>query len=307
MRPIDAEAHRIAAHALLSLGKRSQAFLEFRLALEAAHVSGQWTVMADGVSRARTAEELCALVPDEPEWIAHAADQAVGRGLKEPARQCLEQALALHGQARESVPLLLSLARLEAAQGDSLSALDRIAEARKLLPGDVPTAVLEAQVLGGAGRAGDAIAALEPLVSSHPASLELALALGRAHLQAGQTRKAVDALERVRPFVTGNDTRATLLVTEAEAYAQDGRLTQQLEAYRAAARLQPRSPAHHYNAAHVLEALGRSGEALDEIHAGLRIDGPQAAQGLQPWMQALAQKKKDTEDAMRQRTLLQPQ
>jgi tetratricopeptide (TPR) repeat protein len=304
LRPIDAEAHRIAAHALLSLGKRSQGFLEFRLALEAAHPSGQWSILSDAVSRARTADEICACVPDDPEWIAHAADQAAGRGLRQTAQECLEQALALHGESPASVPLLLSLGRLQAADGDPTGALERIAAAHRVDPGNVSTAVLEAQVLGAAGRTGEAVAALEPLVSTHPASLELALALGRAHLLAGETRKAVDSLERVRPFVTGNDTRALLLVTEAEAYAHDGRLPQQLEAYRAAARLQPRASGHHYNAAHVLEALGRSGEALDEIHAGLRLDAPQAAQALQPWMQALAQKKKDTEDAMRQRTLL---
>ena len=304
LKPIDAQAHWVAARALLALRKRPQAFLEYRLALEAAFVSAKWSVLQDAAAKARTSDELRAMVPDDPEWIARAVRLGAAGGFREAAETCLQGALEDHGAQKEGLPLWLVAAELESSQGNAAGALEKLEAAEKLSPGDLSLEVLKAKVLEGANRADEAVAVLAPLVSSHPASLELALALAHAYVAGDHPRQAVEALERIRPFVTANDLRAQILMLEADAYARDGRFTSQLDAYRSAARLQPNAPGHHYNAAHVLEALGRSGDALEEIRAGLHVDGSAAAASLKPWMDSLAQKKKDTEDAVRQRALL---
>jgi tetratricopeptide (TPR) repeat protein len=305
LRPIDANAHATAAEALLALGKRSQAFLEYRLALEASFSGGKWTYLMAGVAHARTAEELRAVVPDEPEWIAHACDQGFHRGLREEAERCIEGALADHGTQADAVPLWLTAASFRQLGGDMDGALERLAKAEALAPHEVSVALFKAELLSAGGQAQAAVAALEPLVSAHPASFEVAMALARAHVAEGRPRRAVDALERVKPFLHTREERTQLLLTEADAYGRDGRAIKQLEAYQSAARLQPANAVLHYNAAHVLEGLGRTGDALEEVRAGVRIEGPSAAQTQRPWMDALEKKKQERSDALKQKMLLQ--
>src|SRR5690606_21304063 len=67
LRPMEAASHRIAARVLLALGRRSQAFLEYRLAYE----SGDAQVLGrEALRQARTLEELQALSPNEPRMVA---------------------------------------------------------------------------------------------------------------------------------------------------------------------------------------------------------------------------------------------
>jgi len=159
-------------------------------------------------------------------------------------------------------------------------------------------------VLTSAGRPGEAAGVLEPLVAAHPGSFDLAQALAGADLADGRTRKAVEAMERVRPFVSDNGQRVQLLMFEAQVFGKDGRKAKQLDAYRSASRLQPSQPGLHYEAARLLEGMGRVGEALDEVREGMRVDAPEAAKAMKPWTQALEEKRQERDAALRSQKLI---
>src|SRR5262249_12811267 len=92
LRPLDVEAHRVAARSLIRLGRRGQALLEYRLAYQAGEDQG--ATLDESVRSARGAQELRQLVPEAPDPIAQVADRLWMSGRKQEARDLIDGALA---------------------------------------------------------------------------------------------------------------------------------------------------------------------------------------------------------------------
>lgn len=292
LRPIDAEAHRVAARALLRLGKKKQALLEYQLA----HAAGAPEALREGLFVARGVEELLRLAPSEP-----------------ARRHELVTLLRTHGRVEESNALLdLSLEELgkqpEAMELWLLSAsyrlsLEEVEVAERLQPGALRVQLTRASILSSTGKKDEAVGILHALVKSHPDSLELAFSLASYQLEAGKPRAAREALSRVSPFVSDPNQRASLMLLEANAYEREGKPAKAIQSIQTAARLQPETPSHHYHAARLYEAMGRLPEAAEAVRAGLRHEKP-PAEANRVWLSRLEEQLTATQ-AERERTLLE--
>lgn len=266
--PRDAVAHRVAARALLALGRPSQGFLEYRLAHEAGDTA---VLQGEAVRRARSLEDLVALTPDSPEVAGRLLD-ALGNM---PAR--LDAALAYSGWAREHFagrPGLAALwareARLRLRKGELPAAEAARAEVERLAPDALDTHLLHAEVLKAQGRRDEALQTLERLLARFPGQVELSFTLAAQQLDAGLTRRAKDTLQAVSPFLSDYAQRARLLSLEAACLEREGLLSRAVERRQTAARLAP-GPDAWFAVARTQEALRRFDAAARSVHEGLRL------------------------------------
>ncbi|HSP80410.1 MAG TPA: O-antigen ligase family protein, partial [Myxococcaceae bacterium] len=235
LRPLDARAHRVAARALLSLGRRTQAFLEYRLAFEA----GEQAVLKDeALGLARTLEELRALTPDSPAMVA----QLVSELARRPGAQ--ELALAWLGEARErldaspeAVVLWELEARLRLSRREFAEAEAASEEVSRREPEALASHLLRADVLRARGRQEEALRALEALRARFPGEVELSFSLARQQLEAGLTQRARETLQQVSPFLSSLEQRARLFQLEGASFEQEGYLARALESWRTASRI----------------------------------------------------------------------
>ena len=109
------------------------------------------------------------------------------------------------------------------------------------------------------GRLPDAIEKLRGLLEERPGDGALSYALAVACMSSGQPREAVRVLEAAAALNPGHN---LLQVALSDAYRQSGDLGQALAHAERAAELNP-SFMTHFRRAGVLEALGRTREALD--------------------------------------------
>jgi tetratricopeptide (TPR) repeat protein len=283
LRPVDAASHRIAARALLTLGRRSQAFLEYRLAYE----SGDKEVLVrEALEQARTLEELQRLTPDEPRVVAALALSLQFR----PGRQ--EQALAWLSWAREFFEQELNNrspesprarfgardmdalweqeARLRLMRGELGAAEALCAELEYRAPDALGPLRLRAEILRAQGRREEAIQLLERLLPRFPGKVELAFQLTSQLLEGGLTRRAREVLQQASPFISDYSQRAQLLSLEAVSYEQEGLLSRALERYQTVARLVP-APEAHFTVARLYESLRRYGDAARAVREGLQL------------------------------------
>jgi tetratricopeptide (TPR) repeat protein len=118
---------------------------------------------------------------------------------------------------------------------------------------------LRGYVLQAQGRFAEAAACYEALVAQDPADFEIWNNLGNARAALEDYAGASQALARARdlkPDVAG------IRFNLAAALAREGRLDESLEAYRAAATLDPRNPFPLLQGGMLLRQLGRGGEAV---------------------------------------------
>ncbi|WP_163990500.1 O-antigen ligase family protein [Pyxidicoccus caerfyrddinensis] len=268
LSPHDAVAHRVAARALLELGRRSQGFLEYRLAYEAGDLS---VLQGEALRRVRSLEDLAALTPDAPEVAVRLLD-SLGNT---PGR--LGAALAYSGWAREhfegragQAALWAREARLRLRKSELPAAEAACAEVERLEPEALDTHLLRAEVLRAQGRRDDALQTLERLLARFPGHVELSFTLASQQLDAGLTRRAKDTLQAVSPFLTDYAQRARLLSMEASCLEREGLLSRAVELRQTAARLVP-GPDAWFAVARTQEALRRYDAAARSVHEGLRL------------------------------------
>ncbi|WNZ63315.1 hypothetical protein QEG98_06065 [Myxococcus sp. MxC21-1] len=116
LAPLDASSHRVAARALLALGRSAQGFLEYRLA----HEAGDATVLlGEALPQAETLASLMVLTPQSPATAVRLLDALANT----PGRLAL--ALDYSGWAREhfagqpeAAALWAREARLRILRGD---------------------------------------------------------------------------------------------------------------------------------------------------------------------------------------------
>lgn len=303
LRPLDASSHRVAARALLGLGRRAQGFLEYRLA----HEAGDATVLlAEALPRARTVEELAAMTPDAPEQAARLADSLANT----PARQ--DVALAYVAWAREHFdgrPGVAALwareARLRLARKELEAADAACAEVERREPDALSTHLLRADVLRAQGREGEALQSLERLLARFPGNVELSFSLASQQLEAGLTRRARDTLDAVGPFLTDFHQRARLLALEASCFEREGLLARAVERRQSVARLTP-TPEAYFAVARLQEALLRHDAAARSVHEGLRLMPPGTRKDAEAWAARLEATERERVDARRKERVEDP-
>jgi len=177
--------------------------------------------------------------------------------------------------------LWTSAGSLRLAAGRPLEALPLLDEAERR--GD-DVALLRAQALSALGKQREAVQTLEAALVRRPQDAELGFALAGQWLAAGRPALARQALDRLRPFLSGAPTRVRLLTTEAETYRVEGRLGRALESLDTALRLSPENAGLQYQAAQLYEQLGRFDAAAEAVRAGELAEGPSGAARAQAWL-----------------------
>lgn len=295
LRPIDAEAHLTAARSLLRLGKRSQAFLEYRLAAEGVDTQA---VLNEAVLLARSVEELEALVPRTPILVCEVAERLAAAGRGDDAVALLSWATEAVAEHPEVARVWRRLAAAQIARGDPAAALASIDEAERRAPGDPEPVILQSNALWAMGKREEAAALLDARVVKQPGHIELSFTLAERLLEASQPVRALSALSRASPFVPPAS-RGRWLVLQAKAYEQLDKPFKALEAYQSAARLQPESPELHYAVARLLERARRHTDAIDAVRLGMRHDSPAGVERAKAWVQRLVEAERALDAARR--------
>jgi tetratricopeptide (TPR) repeat protein len=290
LHPWDGRAHRVAARALLVLGRRSQAFLEYRLAYEAGD-PGAWR--GEALERARTLEELQALTPGSVQAAEELLVALVGLGRREEALTWLAWARERFDAEPGVVRLWEHEARLRLGRGELALAEAASDEVSRRAPEVLGTHLLSAEVLWAQGRREAALHSLEALRARFPGSVELAFALARLQLAAGLTRRARETLEQVKPFLTELGQRVHLFSLEGDSYEREGRLARALDSWQLVVRMHPTGEGW-YKVARLREALHRHDAAARAVREGLRLLPPERQAEGEAWVGRL-------EEAGRQR------
>ncbi|WP_164008082.1 O-antigen ligase family protein [Pyxidicoccus trucidator] len=303
LSPVDAVSHRVAARALLTLGRGSQGFLEYRLAYEAGDLGA---LQGEALRLARSLEDLVALTPDSPEVAVRLLD-ALG---SMPGR--MDLALAYSGWAREHfegraglATLWAREARLRLRKGELPVAEAACAEVERREPDALDTHLLRAEVLRAQGRGEEALQTLERLLARFPGHVELSFTLAARQLDAGLTRRAKDTLQAVSPFLTDYAQRARLLSLEAACLEREGLLSSAVERRQTAARLAP-GPDAWFAVARTQEALRRYDAAARSVHEGMRLLPASARKDAEAWVARLESAERARVDTRREQLSKDP-
>ncbi|RKH00958.1 O-antigen ligase family protein [Corallococcus carmarthensis] len=296
LRPLDASAHRVAARALLHLGRREQAFLEYRLAHEAGDTR---VLISEAMPRARTVEELKTLTSEAPGQAVELAEAL----LAVPTRRTLGLTWLAwareHFEGRpEATALWMQEARGRLAQRELPEAEAACAEVERREPDALATHLLRADVWRAQGRSAEALQSLEALVKRFPQDVELAFTLSTRQQEAGLTRRSRDTLAAVAPYLTDLRQRARLLSLEADSFEREGLLARALEQRRSVVGLLP-GPESHFAVARLQELLSRYDAAARSVHEGLRLmplDDARRAEGA-AWAARLEARERALQDA----------
>jgi tetratricopeptide (TPR) repeat protein len=267
LNPVDARAHRVAARALLTLGRRTQAFLEYRLAFEA---GDRELLGREALVRARTLEELQALTPDLARDAVQLADGLLRTGRHEEALAWLAWARERFDAAPESVRLWEHEARLRLGRRELAEAEAASAEVSRRAPDALSSHLLRADVLQARGREAEAIEALESLRPRFPGDVELAFTLARLQVGVGLTRRARESLQQVNPFVSDLGRRARLFMLEGSSYEREGLRARALESWKSVVRLQPGAGAW-FKVARLHESLSQFDAAARAVREGVLL------------------------------------
>ncbi len=291
LNPQDARAHRVAARALLTLGRRPQGFLEYRLAFAAGDRELVWR---EALGRARTLAELQALTPDSPADVVPFATELIRTGHAEEALPWLAWARERFSEAPEGVGLWEREARLRLDRRELVEAEAASAEVSRRAPDALSSHLLRAEVLRAQGRKEEALEFLESLRPRFPNDEELAFTLARQQVDLGLTRRARETLRQVAPLLSNLPQRAQLFMLEGASYEQEGHRARALESWKLAARIQP-SPEAWFKVASLHESLHQLDAAARAVREGLRLLPPEKRAEGEAWVARL-------ETAERQRT-----
>ena len=266
LHPHHGPTHRVAARALLRLGAREQAFIEYRLAARA----GDGGAVTEALSHARSTSERVSLTPD-PARARH-----IARQLPEAA-----QAIAYLQEVPFRFPdatglelarLALDEARLHLTAKDLTRAAEAGERASALAPGALETELGRARLLRAMGSHEASLGLLKTLWARHPGPA-VGFALVEGALAQRTPKAAFAALTQTRPFLSAFDERARWLELEAQIYDLEGAFHRAIASRRNACRLTP-TAACHFRLARALERMGDVAQARDAVRTGARL-GPQ--------------------------------
>ncbi len=299
LRPLDGDAHKAAARALLRLGRRGQAMLELRLAREA----GAQGVLEEIVRHARTTDELWAAVPKGPGEVLQLAHALNGAGRFEQARELLGRARTELRQHERAVGLWTVGSAWALQAGEVDEALALVEEAQTIDPESPAVPRTRADILARSGRRKDAIEVLELALRRHVGDFELSLTLHAHLLQDGQRHRAREALTRAAPFVGGHADRARFLRAEGQLLSAEGKKGKALQAFLSASRLSPEDPGLHYETAQLYEALQRPHEAIRAVREAARLEG-RMRPDIEAWLTRLEARDRELSELRARRQVL---
>jgi tetratricopeptide (TPR) repeat protein len=262
LRPIDTESHKWAARALMRLGRRSQAFLEYRLAAD-------YESLFEGVRRAKTVDEL-EILSSTPAQRMGIVGEAMRQGRLADAEALAER--GLDPSNPETLPLYLVKASLAVGRQD-LEGAERTLAAAPAREGDSELRRAQANLLVGKGKREEAAVVLRELAVKHPEDAGLAFELARLLISMNHLREARDALSRVGPFITSQQVRAEKMVIEGSTFEAERSWARAVSSYKSAARLAANWPDPHFRAAGVYERMGKFDDAQHEVYAGVEASG----------------------------------
>jgi len=283
LRPLDGPSHRIAARALLELGKRDQAFLEYRLAVEGGDVGA----LREALARAKVVGELARLCPDDAATAEDAVDMLTRAGRPGDAMGLAEAMAERLPPKAGASRVWAKLVSLRVSRGDLEGAKRALDALAALEPEGARTAMARASYLRATGDGPGAIAVLQAESLREPGHTELGFALVEQLLAAQQTRAARDVLARIAPFLSQPPDRARMFSFQGHAFEQERRFAKALEAYQTASRLMPGHAGLHYDVARMHEVHHQPGAAAQEVLAGMRVDAPAAAAAQRTWADRL--------------------
>ncbi|PTL76366.1 O-antigen ligase family protein [Vitiosangium sp. GDMCC 1.1324] len=295
LNPVDARAHRVAARALLTLGRRTQAFLEYRLAFEAGDREVLWH---EALERARTLAELQSLTPDSARDAVQLATELMRTRRHEAAIPWLAWARERFDAAPELVQLWEREARLRLERGELEGAEAASEEVTRRAPDALSSYLLRADVLHAQGRNGEALEALEALRPRFPGNVELSFTLARLQVDAGLTRRARETLQQVSPFVSNLGQRAQLFMLEGSSFEKEGHRARALESWKSAVRIQP-GAGMWFKVARLHESLYQFDAAARAVREGMALQPvEQRAEG-EAWVARLEAAERQRVEARR--------
>ncbi|MHB8877967.1 MAG: O-antigen ligase family protein [Myxococcaceae bacterium] len=299
LRPVDAEAHRIAARSLARLGRGKQALLEYRLAAE----SGIGAALDEGLGMAKDLEALRALSAAEPKPLEVLIERLRAKKRPDDARVLLAWALEELGERRDAGGLWLQDGRFRRERKEYEVALESLAQAEKRDPERPAIGLVRAGVLAEQGKREESLALLQSMVLRYPGEVPVAFTLVGQLTAYGKFSQAREALSRIGPFLRTLDQRAQLFVMQGRTFGAEGRHAKALQEYQSAARVQPGVAGHQYLVAQSYEQLGKYPEAVQAVRAGMRIDG--GGQATRDWVARLEVKEEKRQQAADQKMLEQ--
>jgi Flp pilus assembly protein TadD len=154
----------------------------------------------------------------------------------------------------------LQVACLERARGDLSTAIDVLRRAVALRPTDAEGVSLLGVYLTEAGRAGEAVAFLEPYAKEAQPDLDVLTAFGMALAATGRRGEALAVFARAR---TEHPTNATVLVNAGTVLLMDGDLTRARQAFEAALDIDPDAARAHNSLGVIAAREGRMPEAIE--------------------------------------------
>lgn len=263
--------HVTAARALARLGHPEQALGELRVAW----ALGDGATVPWGLELASRIGALRLLVVDRPGQLGTLWGLLSTAGRYAEAEQLLAEVETEPVGERVKREAAVLHVRLRQAQHREAEALD---EVQRLPEREQPeVTLLEASLLSQSGRASEATALLARQSARHPDSPGLAFAYAAQLDAVGRPGEAVEALDRLKPFVVPHDLRVLIFSRQAELEARQGHWGRCVDALRTAIRLEPSRPDLHYRLAGALEQMGAVRPALEALRRGMGFDSPEGA------------------------------
>ncbi len=273
LRPLGADAHRVAARALGRLRKRSQACLEYRLAYEVG--IDQSRTLAEAARFAKGVEELTRIIPKSIRPAMDLGNLLWDSGRPAEAHGVLAWVLEDGANTPDAADAWALAGTFQVNEGAFEKGLGFARKAGELNPRLIRAPLVAAWALAGMGQRDRAIALLEEALAKQPGSVELALGLAEQALTHGDPRRAREVVTRANAFATSSNDRSRLLHLEGLTFEREERPSRALQAFQLASRLTPGHPYLHYATARVLDSLHRPAEAAVQVREGMKFDhGP---------------------------------
>ncbi len=233
LNPHYAGGHRLAARALLQLGAREQALLEYRMCARAAPhkaigvATEVWNTLHDAKAVAQLGIGSDVLKRDFATFLLQ--------------RHAPEEALTLLGSPGESTPVELQVLRVQAlSQAGRLSQADREAAGLEVrFPYEPKVYLARAEALKAAGQLADSISVLELGLSRLPHQPLLLLARAHAGLAGRDAKTARDMAQALLEHTTEPAMQSQAQWLMGRSYALEGRIALALRHFERARDLYP--------------------------------------------------------------------
>jgi tetratricopeptide (TPR) repeat protein len=251
----------------------------------AAAVSTMKEAVAEDPHNAELQDDLGSLYAGQADWPN--AQQAFATALQtnpDLATAHLHLGLALQAQqqpgvleelnrayqlAPENSLIVLQLGQALALHGNDAQAIPLLQRALELDPNATPAAYQLGLALQRSGKATEAVPLLQKAADAEAGNADVLINLGLALCQVQRAKDAVPVLQRAVALAPGNITAHQDL---AAAYVQLSQFDDAVSQLRAALKLGPDLPQLHYNLGLAFKMQDDAGDAIPELEAAEKLD-----------------------------------